>query len=83
MFSYLVSAVSSRTDHPILFSTFLLAGVFLVAGFVVDSTTGNGVASGFFAIYAGFAAVLGIAGYAVLFAAKGISIIRERSGPVA
>jgi hypothetical protein len=83
MLSYIASAIASRTDHPFVFSTFIFAAIFLAAGYVVSITTGNGVAAGFFALYAILAAVLGVVGYGALFIARGISMVRQQAGPAA
>lgn len=81
MFSYIASFVSKRTDHPVIFSTFLLAAVFLVLGIVGGQIADSGIVSGFMLIYAGFAALLGIIGYGVLYAGKFISNVRDKSDP--
>ena len=83
MFSYAVSALSSRTDHPIVFSMFIVSLIFLGAGFAVDFYTGNGVASGFLAIYSGLFALFGVAGYFALYTAKAVSMVRDEASPTA
>lgn len=60
---------------------FIIAAVLLAAGFVVDFYTGNGVASGFMAIYAGLFALFGVVGYLALYTAKAISMVRDEANP--
>lgn len=81
MFTHVVSLISSKADHPVVFSMFLIAGVFLVAAVIVDQVTGNGVASGFLAIYALFATVLGTVGYGILFGARALSSLQKQTSP--
>lgn len=78
MFTYARSLIAERTEHPLLFSLFLVAGGFLLAAVVVDRATGNGVASGFLLIYAGLAGFLGAAGYAGVFTARALSIVQDQ-----
>jgi len=82
MFRYVASIVSDRTEHPIIFSMFPIGLVFFAAALVAEYWLVNGVAAGFLGIYAGIAALLGIGGYAVLYLSKGVSVLRDRRGPV-
>lgn len=81
MFEHSVSFITSRTDHPFVASLFVLAAFFAVVGVLVESVVGNGAAAGFLVIYAMMAAVIGVFGYAVLYALKAASMIRERTVP--
>lgn len=79
MFEFVISAVTSRTDHPILFGLFILAGIFALAGIGVQVTVGNGVAAGFLIIYAMMSTAIGIVGYVILYAIRFASTVQARS----
>lgn len=79
MFEFVISAVTSRTDHPILFGLFILAGVFVLGGIVTQLFTSNGVVAGFFIIYAMLTTVIGVVGYTILYTVRFASVIRARS----
>lgn len=83
MISYFAAFVSERTDHPVVFTGFIIGAIFLVAALVVSQVTNNGVASGFLLMYAGGSAMLALLGYVVLFIAKGVSMLRDQTSPTA
>lgn len=78
MFEFVISVVTDRTDHPFLFGLFVIAGLFVVAGVLTEFAIGNGVAAGFMIIYAILATILGLAGYAVLYALRFSAVIQTR-----
>lgn len=79
MLRFIVSQISSRASHPVLVGLFLTAGVFFLAGVAVESTTGNGVAAGFLALYALMTTALAVFGYMMVFLGKGVQKFRRQS----
>lgn len=78
MFKYISSVLWSRFEHPLLVSMFLAAGVLLAIGGVIQATGVNDTAAAFFGVYAVMAAAVGVIGYALLYVARYVSIVRER-----
>ena len=83
MLGYAKSIITSYSSHPLLVSCFIISVIFLSSGYVVESFTGNGVASAHFAVYGVISAILGTVGYLILFTVKMTRRIRRKSGAVA
>lgn len=81
MFTFAKNVITSHSEHSLLFTTFLVAVVFGVAGVAVEVFLGNGVAAAFLAIYAMLAGILSGLGYAIVFAGKYLSRARRRGKP--
>jgi hypothetical protein len=82
MLEFAKSVVTRYSEHPLLFSLLLVAGLFAGAGVVVEQFVGNGVAAAFLVIYALLSAFLGAIGYAILVTAKVVSRTRRRVKPM-
>lgn len=81
MLGFAKDVITSRSEHSLLFTTFLMAVVFAAAGVVVEVFLGNGVAAAFLSIYALLAALLSGMGYATLFAGRLLTRLRQRRRP--
>jgi len=88
---YLTSFYSDRFAHPILASILTVAAMFFVLGLAVELTapftlplTGREVpkfTAGFLGVFGTLALAIGALGYAVLFASKAVSIVRDQMSP--
>ena len=78
---YVTSALSNRFDHPLLAATLILAGVFAGLGITVELLFDNGVAAGFFGVYAIITALLAGIGLAIIYLVKYASQMRDKSAP--
>lgn len=82
MLEFAKNVITSYSDHPLLFSLFIIAVLFGTAGVAVEQFMGNGVAAAFLVIYALLSAFLGGLGYAILIAARLVSRARRRLKPI-
>lgn len=90
---YITSAYSDRFKHPILAGVLSFAIFFFALAIALELTapftipfTGREVppfAAGFFGVFGTLTATMGLLAYAALFAAKFVSILRDRAGPAA
>jgi hypothetical protein len=77
MFRYVTGFIASRSSHPILAGLLITAGLFAVAGVVVEQVLRPGVGSGFLIVYGILSASLGGIGYAALLIAGLASRLRR------
>lgn len=91
MFRYLASAYANWFKHPVLAGVGTAAVLLIGLGFVmsmvvpftipINSTGVPPIAAGFTAIFGILAGVIAVLGYAVLYAAKAISLVRDQNAP--
>lgn len=90
---FIASAFANRFDHPALAGVVAVALVFFLLAAALEVTTPFTLplttrevppfAAGFFAVFGTLAGAIGVLAYGVLFAAKLVSIIRDRTAPTA
>jgi len=81
MLDYTSEFIADRTDHPLFISLLIMAAIFVVGGYYVEST-GNDIWGAFLVIFAMMFAIIGLLGYVLSFLAKIIASYRERGSPV-
>ncbi len=67
-----------RFDHPLLAGIFLIAFLFLAAGFAWELFTEPRIGTGFMMVYAFMFAFMAVVGYAIIFAAKLFMVLDRR-----
>jgi len=70
MLRYLTSVVVEHSDHPYMAGMFVIGGLFLLGGVLMETFTENGIVSGLLAVYAMIAFFLGVLGYLTVFGGK-------------
>lgn len=88
---YLASLYADRFTHPILAAILTVAAVLYLIGGVVELTAPfvipvitrevPPIAAGFFGVFATLAAAIGVFAYGVLYAARLVSVFRDRTAP--
>lgn len=78
MIRYAISIITDRSDHPLLLGLLVAAGALLLVSFTIEQVQEPGVWSGFLAVYALMALVMGLFGYAVLFALKAAVLYQKQ-----
>lgn len=84
MFKYIISAFSSRSDHPALAFLLTMCVFWFVTGIALEFLSENGFLSvseftpGFFGVFGVFAGFLALFGYAAVFTAKYVSVLGDR-----
>lgn len=79
MLQYTQSLLAARFDHPLLAGLYLTAGLFAVLGFALEQAGSSQVAAAFFAVYAILVAALATFGYLLLFGARFVSQLFDRT----
>lgn len=88
MFKHARNAFVNRFAHPILVLMYVIAGVCAVVGVGIQLLAEQGIGSwemgaAFFGVYVVFFASVATVGYLVVYAAKYVSVLRDRMGPAA